>query len=113
MIRRTFVMAAALALVVGLGQASAEDKKTEKGKTHDGKVVKVSEGKLTMTGKDGKEHTHDVGSEAKVMIAGKAGKLEDLKAGDAITVTLHGKGDKAMVMKIESKKADSTDKDNK
>jgi len=63
-------------------------------KSHDGKVVSVTEGKdkadgkLVMTDKDGKnEHTHAIASTVKITLNGKAAKLAELKKGDAITVT--------------------------
>jgi len=76
-----FVMAMA-AMVIAVGAVNAADK------SHDGKVVSVSEGKLVMTDNDGKnEHSHAVGATAKVTLDGKEAKLADLKAGDHITVT--------------------------
>jgi hypothetical protein len=97
--RSLFCGLAALALAVwAAGPVSAEDH------THEGKVVKVDGSKLTMTDKDGKEHSHDVGATAKVMHDGKEIKLADLKAGQAIEVTMD-KATKA-VTKIEVKKAE-------
>ena len=88
---------AALALLVWTaGPALAEH-------THEGKVVKVDGTKLTMTDKDGKEHSHDVPATAKVMDEGdKEIKLGDLKAGQMIMVTMD-KDDKA-VAKVQVKK---------
>lgn len=74
------LVALALALFVGGAVVAAE-------KSHDGKVVKAGDGKLTMTDKDGKEHSHTVAANAVITIDGKAAKLEDLKAGQMITVT--------------------------
>ena len=94
--RSLFVALAALALTAWVGNvAVAAD-------THEGTVVSVSEGKLTMTDKDGKEHSHDVGPAAIVTIDGKEGKLADLKKGDKITVTM---GADKKVTKIECKRA--------
>jgi hypothetical protein len=76
------LVALALACFLAL-PASAADKNN----THDGTVVKAGDGKLTMTGKDGKEHSHNVAKDAKVTINGKPGKLDDLKEGMMITVT--------------------------
>jgi hypothetical protein len=56
--------------------------------THDGTVVKAGDGKLTMTDKDGKEHSHNVGNDTKVTLDDKPAKLEDLKAGYQVTVTM-------------------------
>lgn len=111
MVRRSFMLAAAVALVVSLaGRGTADDKKPGDSKpgTHEGKVVKVSEGKLMMTGKDGKEKmTHAIPADAKVMCDGKACKLTDLKAGQTVMVTAEKKDDKVVVTKVEAKKADS------
>lgn len=67
-------------------------------KTHDGKIVSVTEakngadGKLVMTDKDGKnEHTHMIGSSVKITLDKKAAKLGDLKKGDLVTVTTDDK----------------------
>ena len=72
--------------------------------THEGKVVSVASGKLTMTDKDGKnEHSHDVATDAKISRDGKDCKLEDLKKGDKARVTTEKKGDKEMATRIEAK----------
>src|SRR5258708_7475726 len=61
---------------------------TAKDKTHDGKIVKAGDGKLTMTLQDGKkQQTHDVANNAKITLDGKQAKLEDLKEGMSVTVT--------------------------
>src|SRR5699024_3098708 len=101
------------ALLVGLvtlavaawtaGPVAAEDKAG----THDGTVVKVEEGKLTMTGKDGKdEHTHAVGRDAKITCDGKECKLEDLMKGYTVRVTTEKKGDETVVTRVDAKKAE-------
>jgi hypothetical protein len=82
--RSLFVALAALALTAWIGS------------------VAVAEGKLVMTDKDGKEHSHDVGPAAQVSIDGKEAKLTDLKKGDKITVTM---GADKKVTKIECKRA--------
>lgn len=57
-------------------------------KTHDGKVVSVTDDKLVMSDNDGKnQHNHMITGAAKVMLDGKIVKLAELKAGDAIKVT--------------------------
>lgn len=63
-------------------------------KSHDGKVVSVTEGKdkadgkLVMTDNDGKnEHSHAIAATVKITLNGKAAKLADLKKGDSIKVT--------------------------
>jgi hypothetical protein len=87
---------AALALALfAAGPALADDK----GTVHDGHVVKVADGKLTMTGKDKKEHTHDVAKDAQITLDGKKAKLSDLKPHTHVKVTMD---DKHMVTKIEA-----------
>jgi hypothetical protein len=81
--------------------ASAKDK------THEGKVVKAGDGKLTMTLQDGKkQHTHDVAKNAKVTLDGKEAKLEDLKEGMSVTVTSNDTN-MATVIEARSPKKDS------
>jgi hypothetical protein len=100
MTRRSLLAAvSAFALVLWFGNPSfAKDDNT-----HEGTVVSVSDNKLTMSGKDGKdEHTHDVGADAKVSLNGKDAKLADLKKGDKVKVTM---GDDKKVSKIEAKRS--------
>ena len=105
MLRRTFALMAAVALVVGVGTALAED--DQKPGTHEGKVVKVEPGKLIMSDKDGKkQHTHAISADTKITLAGQAAKLDELKPGTAIKVTTEKKADKLVVVSIEAKKAD-------
>jgi hypothetical protein len=62
-------------------------------KTHEGFVVSVAEGTLTMADKDGKnEHSHAIPATAKITLDGKAAKLADLKKGDAVKVTAGADG---------------------
>src|SRR5216684_6041094 len=75
---------------------------------HQGKVVEVGAGKLTMTDMAGKnQHSHEVATDAAITCEGKTCGLAELKAGDTITVTLDKKGDETVVTKIEAKKAGS------
>lgn len=71
-------------------------------KTHEGKVVKAGDGKLTMTDKKGEnKHTHDVAANAKITCDGKACKLEELKEGTFIRVTTDDENNKRAT-KIEA-----------
>lgn len=102
MLRRTFALAAVVALVTWTMPAYGDD---EKAGTHTGKVVKVEAGKLTMSDKDGKnEHTHAIPADAKITLDGKDAKITDLKAGMTVAVTAEKKGDKVQVTKVEAKK---------
>ena len=88
-----FFVALALALFVSQ-PVCADDK------AHEGKVVKASDGKLTMTFKgDEKKHTHEVAKDAKITLDNKPAKLDDLKEGYHVKVTLDAKH---VVTKIEA-----------
>ena len=93
--RALSISLAALALVLFLSQTSlAADK------AHQGTVVKAGDGKLTMTDKAGKDHTHAIPAKAEITCDGKACKLEDLKAGFSVTVST--KEDEKTVTKVEA-----------
>jgi hypothetical protein len=75
---------------------------------HQGKVVEVGAGKLTMTDMAGKnQHSHEVATDAAISCEGKKCGLSDVKAGDMVTVTTDTKDGKTMATKIEAKKAGS------
>jgi len=74
-----------LAVAMFVATASAAEKVGAN--SHSGTVVSAAADKLVMTGKDKKEHSHDVLPSAKIMFDGKEVKLEDLKKGTMITVT--------------------------
>jgi uncharacterized protein (TIGR03000 family) len=78
-------------------------------KTHEGKFVKATDGKLTMTDKDGSnKHTHNVAADATITSNGKEVQLDELKEGYFITVTTNTDDDnKTMVTKIEARERDS------
>jgi uncharacterized protein (TIGR03000 family) len=79
------------------------DNPADKADTHEGKVVSVTENKLVMTGKDGKEHSHAVTATAAVTCDGKACKLEGLKADQKIRVSIKkDKDNQDVVTKIEA-----------
>jgi hypothetical protein len=72
-------------------------------KSHEGKVVRVANGSLTMADKTGKnEHTHKVPATATITCDGKACKLEDLKKDFEVKVTTTN-DEAATVQKIEAK----------
>jgi hypothetical protein len=87
--RFTILMMAVLGITLMLTRPAMSAEKS-----HDGKVVSVTEGKdkadgkLVMTDNDGKnEHTHPISSAVKITLNGKAAKLGELKKGDSIKVT--------------------------
>jgi flagellar basal body L-ring protein FlgH len=74
---------------------------------HQGKVVEINAGKLTMTDMAGKnQHTHDISSDTPVSRDDKSATLTDLKVGDTVTVTMEG--EKPAVTKVEAKPASSS-----
>jgi hypothetical protein len=81
---------------VGLAAVARAD---HKGHGMSGYVVKVEGGKLTMAGKDKKEHSHDVAKDAEVTLNGKKAKLEDLKERNHVIVTMD---DKHTATKVEA-----------
>jgi len=97
---KPFIVSASLA-VACLGVAHADSSVApvaQAAVTHDGKVVSVSESKLVMADKDGKnEHTHVITGAAKILVNGNSVKLTELKKGDAIKVTLSPEGTVTMV----------------
>ena len=102
MTHRMFSAGLFAAALVFLGRgvpAGADDKKDA---VHEGHVVKVAEGKLTMVGADKKEVTHEVAKDAKITLDGKAAKLEDLKEHTVVKVTMKKVEDKHTVTKIEA-----------
>jgi len=86
-----------LTLFLGSSVAVAADN------THQGTLVKASDGKLTMTDTAGKEHSHNVADNAQITLDGKAAKLEDLKRGYKLKVTTK-EGDPTTAIKIEATK---------
>ena len=75
---------------------------------HQGKVVEVGAGKLTMTDMAGKnQHSHEVATDAAITCEGKKCGLNDVQMGDMVTVTTDTKDGKTMATKIEAKKAGS------
>jgi hypothetical protein len=95
-----------LALVMVCLPAFAQEREREQAKgdqSHEGKVVRAGDGRLTMTDKTGgAQHTHMVPREAKITLDGKECKLEDLKAGFEVKVTTKGDAQRT-VTKIEAK----------
>ncbi len=92
----------ALAAVLAMAPtAVAEDK------THEGKVVKAGDGKLTMTDMDGgNRHSHVVMDEAVITFEGKDVKLAELKEGYIVKVTMRTDEkdkDKTWVTMIEAR----------
>ena len=97
--RRVSLVLAVLALLFFVGGVALAQE------THEGKVVRAGDGKLVMTDKEGKEHSHEVALDAKITCDGLECKLEDLKKDFPIKVTTEKKGDKTVVTKIEARKA--------
>jgi hypothetical protein len=76
--------------------------------THQGKVVGVGAGTLTMTDTAGtNQHTHEVASNAVITCGGNPCGLNDMKAGDMVTVTTGTENGKTLATKIDVRKAAS------
>jgi hypothetical protein len=89
------VVAAALVALAGLPLLAADHK------AHEATVVKVGDGKITLTFKgDDQTHTHDVAKDAKITLDGKKANLEDLKEDFPVKVTWD---DQFVITKIEAK----------
>ncbi len=70
-----------------LGHQATDNASTTGENTMDGTVVNVSGDKLTMTNKEGKEHSHTLAANVKITCDGKTCTATDLKAGMKIRVT--------------------------
>jgi hypothetical protein len=77
------LVALGLVALLSASVAVAGDKNT-----HEGKIVNIKGQMLTMEGKDGKEHKHEVTPLAKISCDGKECKLSELKTGLRILVTV-------------------------
>jgi hypothetical protein len=94
------VLVVALALTVGA--MGCQSKAT----THQGKVVGVGAGTLTMTDTAGaNQHTHEVAANAIILCENKPCGLTEVKTGDTVTVTTDTKDGKPVATKIEVRKA--------
>lgn len=100
--KRTLGLVAAMLALVWVASATHAEE------VHKGKVVSVSNGKLTMTDMDGKnEHSHMVPSEATITCDGLECKLDDLTKDCWVTITRVKKGDAMVVTKVEARKSKS------
>lgn len=95
MLRRMFLLfvMSAVVLLLAAPVRAADDKGPV-----EGTVVKAADGKLTIEGKDKKEHSCTVAKDAKISCDGKACKLDDLKKGVKVKVTV----EKDMAVKIDA-----------
>ena|SRR5207253_2046593 len=86
-----------LALLVRAPVLAAEEK------THEGKIVSVDKGKLTMTDKEGgSKMSHKVSAEATITLDGKKAKLSELKGGQFVKVWYSDDADKTAT-KVEAR----------
>ena len=88
MYRMLSLVLAVLALLCFVGAPALAEEKAD---TAEGTIVKVDGNKLTIKGKDDKEHTCELAPDAKISCDGKECKVSDLKAGTKVKVTLTDK----------------------
>lgn len=65
--------------------------------THDGKLVSITETKLIMTGKDGKEHSHILSTDSKLVLDGQPCTWDAFKSGNRIRVTTRTEDTQAVI----------------
>jgi hypothetical protein len=88
-------VAASLVLAITTQVARADDE------VHEGKVVSVSDGKLTVLDKrDSDNDTFVVTAETKISRNGKAAKLSDIQAGDMAKVVATSQGEMLIAKQI-------------
>jgi hypothetical protein len=89
------ILSCVVALLL-IGHATAQD-------TLEGKLVKISANKLTMTDKDGMlEVTYKIADDAVVTCDGKQCKTSNLGKGCKLILTLKDEGDKKIIVKIKA-----------
>jgi hypothetical protein len=96
MVRSLMLVFSALAVAAFTAGAARAD---HEGKEAEGHVIKVEGGKITVAGKNKKEHTHEVAKDAAITLDGKKAKLEDLKPHTHVKVTMN---DKHTITKIDA-----------
>ncbi len=82
-------------------KAAGDARKDAASNMFEGKVVSMNGGKLVMSNKEGKEHTHTLSKDTKVTCDEAACKPDALKAGNKIRVTTKS-DDKNVVTCVES-----------
>ena len=87
MVRTLALLGVILALALFVTAPVVAEDKAADNATHEGKVVSMTNNKLVMTDKDGKEHTHTLADTVKVRIDNRDAKADDLKPGMRIRVT--------------------------
>ncbi|MEQ9409811.1 MAG: hypothetical protein RIK87_18895 [Fuerstiella sp.] len=97
--KRISLSTLALTVLAGCMAATNAEDATQH-KMHDGKVVSVTSTSLTMTGREGKEHSHTLSPDTKLTLDGKACKAADLKVGTRIRVTTKA-GDTKLAINVE------------
>jgi hypothetical protein len=86
---------AAVALAITTQVTRANDE------VHEGKVVSVSDGKITVLDKrDGENDTFVVTTETKISRNGKPAKLSDVQAGDMAKIIATSQGEKLIAKQI-------------
>ena len=111
--RKVVVTMIVAALTMWALAGSAEAKARGTGVTHtahSGTFVSAAGGKLVMTGRNGKEHSHPLAKDAKFTVDGKPEKLNGFKKGMHINVTTDKSGNVTAVSTATVKPAASPSK---
>ena len=102
--RFTVVTMGVAALAVGMLAARVEAKSPKVDHpSHSGTFVSAGGGKLLMTGRNGKEHTHPVAKDVKVTIDGKPAAYAGLKKGMQISVTTDKSGNATAIATVTAR----------
>jgi hypothetical protein len=90
-------------LAVGMFVTAAEAKPRTQNHPHTGTFVSATAGKLVMTGRAGKEHSHALAKDVKVTIDGKPGAVAGLKKGMTVSVTTDTSGAVTSIATVAAK----------
>lgn len=69
---------------------------------HTGKVVRTTSDRLIMTGEDGTQHAHIIGSNVTITVDGRPAKLSDLQPGQEVTVATVERNEARIVTAIKA-----------
>lgn len=90
-------------LAVGMFVTAAEAKSRTPNHQHTGTFVSATAGKMVMTDRAGKEHSHALAKDVKVTIDGKTGAVAGLKKGMTVSVTTDTNGAVTAISTVAAK----------